>query len=157
MLKNDIKYQSYIQILREELIPAMGCTEPIALAYAAAVARDTPGEIPDRIEVCASGSINKNVKSVIVPNTRQLKGIPAAVTAGIIAGNAEKELEVIADVSDEQITQMKNYLDTTEISVKPLDSGITFDILITAYKGDTFSKVRIANYHNNIVRIEKNQ
>lgn len=157
MLKNDIKYQSYIQILREELIPAMGCTEPIALAYAAAVARDTLGEIPDRIEVCASGSIIKNVKSVIVPNTRQLKGIPAAVTAGIIAGNAEKELEVIADVSDEQITQMKNYLDTTEISVKPLDSGITFDILITAYKGDTFSKVRIANYHTNIVRIEKNQ
>lgn len=157
MLKNDIKYQSYIQILREELIPAMGCTEPIALAYAAAVARDTLGEIPDRIKVCASGSIIKNVKSVIVPNTRQLKGIPAAVTAGIIAGNAEKELEVIADVSDEQITQMKNYLDTTEISVKPLDSGITFDILITAYKGDTFSKVRIANYHTNIVRIEKNQ
>lgn len=157
MLKNDIKYQSYIQILREELIPAMGCTEPIALAYAATVARDTLGEIPDHIEVCASGSIIKNVKSVIVPNTRQLKGIPAAVTAGIIAGNAEKELEVIADVSDEQITQMKNYLDTTEISVKPLDSGITFDILITAYKGDTFSKVRIANYHTNIVRIEKNQ
>ena len=157
MQKNDIKYQAYVQILREELIPAMGCTEPIALAYAAAVARDTLGAIPERIEVCASGSIIKNVKSVIVPNTQQLKGIPAAVTAGIIAGNAERELEVIADVSAEQITQMKQYLEKTEISVKPLDSGITFDIVITAYKGDSFSKVRIANYHTNIVHIEKDQ
>ena len=157
MQKNDIKYQAYIQILREELIPAMGCTEPIALAYAAAVARDTLGAIPEHIEVCASGSIIKNVKSVIVPNTQQLKGIPAAVTAGIIAGNAERELEVIADVSAEQITQMKQYLEKTEISVKPLDSGITFDIVITAYKGDSFSKVRIANYHTNIVHIEKDQ
>ena len=157
MQKNDIKYQAYVQILREELIPAMGCTEPIALAYAAAVARDTLGAIPERIEVCASGSIIKNVKSVIVPNTQQLKGIPAAVTAGIIAGNAERELEVIADVSAEQITQMKQYLEKTEISVKPLDSGITFDIVIIAYKDDSFSKVRIANYHTNIVHIEKDQ
>ena len=99
MKKTDTKYQAFIQILREELIPAMGCTEPIALAYAAAIARDTLEAIPERIEVEASGSLIKNVKSVIVPNTQQLKGIPAAVTAGIIAGNAEKELEVIAEVS----------------------------------------------------------
>lgn len=156
MQKNDIKYQAYIQILREELIPAMGCTEPIALAYAAAVARDTLGAIPERIEVCASGSIIKNVKSVIVPNTQGLKGIPAAVAAGIIAGDAARELEVIAEVSEDQIVRMKQYLENTEISVRALDSGITFDILITAYLGDSFSKIRIANYHTNIVRIEKN-
>ena len=99
MQKTDMKYSAFVQILKEELIPAMGCTEPIALAYAAAVARDTLGAIPDRVEVGASGSIIKNVKSVIVPNTQHLKGIPAAVTAGLIAGQAERELEVIAEVS----------------------------------------------------------
>ena len=117
MKKTDTKYQAFIQILREELIPAMGCTEPIALAYAAAIARDTLEAIPERIEVEASGSLIKNVKSVIVPNTQQLKGIPAAVTAGIIAGSAEKELEVIAEVSEEQIREMKRYLEQTPITV----------------------------------------
>ena len=77
----------------------MGCTEPIALAYAAAKAREILGCLPDKVVIEASGSIIKNVKSVIVPNTNHLKGIPAAATAGIIAGRAEKELEVIAQVS----------------------------------------------------------
>lgn len=155
MKKTDTKYQAFIQILREELIPAMGCTEPIALAYAAAIARDTLEAIPERIEVEASGSLIKNVKSVIVPNTQQLKGIPAAVTAGIIAGNAEKELEVIAEVSEEQIQEMKRYLEQTPIMVKPLNSGLTFDLIIKAYKGTSYSKVRIANYHTNVVLVEK--
>ena len=107
MKKSDIKYQSYIQILKEELIPAMGCTEPIALAYAAAKAREVLGTLPDKVAIGASGSIIKNVKSVIVPNTDHLRGIPAAATAGIVAGKAEKELEVISEVSKEQIAQMK--------------------------------------------------
>ena len=155
MKKTDTKYQAFIQILREELIPAMGCTEPIALAYAAAIARDTLEAIPERIEVEASGSLIKNVKSVIVPNTQQLKGIPAAVTAGIIAGDAEKELEVIAEVSEEQIKEMKRYLEQMPITVKPLNSGITFDLIIKAYKGTSYSKIRIANYHTNVVLVEK--
>ena len=87
MEKSDPRYQAYIQILKEELIPAMGCTEPIALAYAGAVAKKTLGEQPDKVKVEASGSIIKNVKSVIVPNTGHLKGINAAVTAGIVAGH----------------------------------------------------------------------
>lgn len=87
--------EKYVAILREELIPAMGCTEPIAIAYAGAVAKDTLGKMPDRIEVIASGNIIKNVKSVVVPNTNGLKGIPAAVVAGVVAGNADKKLEVI--------------------------------------------------------------
>ena len=102
MTKEDIKYQAYIQILKEELIPAMGCTEPIALAYAAAKAREVLGCIPERVHIGASGSIIKNVKSVIVPNTNHLKGIPAAAAAGIIAGDASKELEVISDVTEAQ-------------------------------------------------------
>ena len=90
MKKTDEKYQAYIQILKEELVPAMGCTEPIALAYAGAKAREILGCVPDKVLVEASGSIIKNVKSVIVPNTNHLKGIPAAVTAGIIAGQGRE-------------------------------------------------------------------
>ncbi len=156
MERTNPKYQAYIQILKEELVPAMGCTEPIALAYAAAVARDTLGEIPDRVIIGASGSIIKNVKSVIVPNTNHLKGIPAAVTAGIIAGDPKKELEVIASVTPEQIERMKRFLDETEITVEHIDEGLTFDIVITLHKGESYAKVRIVNYHTNIVFIEKN-
>ena len=91
MEKTNVKYGAYVQILKEELLPAMGCTEPIALAYAAATARKVLGELPDRVVVGASGSIIKNVKSVIVPNTNHLKGIPAAAAAGIVAGDSDKD------------------------------------------------------------------
>ena len=156
MNKTDEKYQAYVQILKEELIPAMGCTEPIALAYAAAKAREVLGEIPDRMWIGASGSIIKNVKSVIVPNTNHLKGIPAAAAAGIVAGEAEKELEVISEVSEEKRNQIAEFLGQTEITVDFIDNGIVFDIIIEVYKGASSAKVRIANYHTNIVRIEKN-
>lgn len=155
MDKTNEKYRAYVQILKEELLPAMGCTEPIALAYAAAVARKTLGAIPDRVVIGASGSIIKNVKSVIVPNTGHLKGIPAAVTAGIIAGRPEKELEVIAKVTPKQTTQMKEFMEYTDITVEHVDHGVTFDIMITLYKGSSYAKVRIAVYHTNIVLIEK--
>lgn len=155
MRKEDVKYNAYVQILKEELVPAMGCTEPIALAYAAAKAREVLGAIPDRVEIEASGSIIKNVKSVIVPNTNRLKGIPAAVAAGIIAGKAKKQLEVIAEVTDDEIEQMKDFLRHTEITVEHVDNGITFDIIVVVYKDKSYAKVRIANYHTNIVLIEK--
>ena len=155
MKRTDEKYQAYVQILKEELVPAMGCTEPIALAYAAAKAREVLGCLPDKVVIEASGSIIKNVKSVIVPNTNHLKGIPAAATAGIIAGRAEKELEVIAQVSKEQMERMVEFLNTASISVRHVDNGITFDIQVTVGKGDSYAKVRIANYHTNIVLIEK--
>lgn len=156
MDKTDKKYNAYIQILREELQPAMGCTEPIALAYGAAVARKTLGDLPDRVVIGASGSIIKNVKSVIVPNTNHMKGIAAAATAGIVAGNPDQELEVIANVTPEQITQMQTFLEQTAIEVEHIDNGLTFDIVITLYRGENYAKVRIANFHTNIVLIEKN-
>lgn len=156
MEKSNVKYEAYVNILKEELVPAMGCTEPIALAYAAATARNILGELPERVLVEASGSIIKNVKSVIVPNTNHLKGIPAAAAAGIVAGKPEKELEVIAEVNEEQAKAVKEFLDHTEIQVKHIDQGITFDIIVTLYKGESYVKVRIANYHTNIVLIEKN-
>ena len=156
MYKNDEKYGAYVNILREELVPAMGCTEPIALAYAAATARKVLGELPDRVVIGASGSIIKNVKSVIVPNTDHLKGIPAAAVAGIIAGKPEKELEVIAEVTAEEIARMKEYLENVEIKIEHINNGLTFEIIVTLYKGKEYAKVRIANYHTNIVLIEKN-
>ncbi len=155
MRKKDEKYIAYVQILKEELVPAMGCTEPIALAYAAAKAREVLGTLPDRVVIEASGSVIKNVKSVIVPNTNQLKGIPAAATAGIIAGRPEKELEVIADVSLEQIEQMKDFLSDTPIEVYHMEDGRTFEIVVTVFAEQSYAKVRIINYHTNIVLIEK--
>ena len=118
MERNDPRYQAYVEILKEELIPAMGCTEPIALAYAAAKAREVLGVLPDSVQLQVSGSIIKNVKSVIVPNTGHLKGMEAAVAAGIIAGSAEKELEVISEVSEEKKSAIRDYLQTVPITIE---------------------------------------
>lgn len=156
MEKTDVRYQAYIQILREELIPAMGCTEPIAIAYGAAIARETLGELPKRVAVEASGSIIKNVKSVIVPNTDHQRGIPAAVAAGIIAGDASKGLEVISGTTKEQIEQMKEFLEHTEIRVEHAKEGHIFDITVTVWGDDSYARVRIAGYHTNVILIEKN-
>ena len=156
MTKDNLKYSAYIKILEEELVPAMGCTEPIALAYCAAKAREVLGEMPEKVVIGASGSIIKNVKSVIVPNTDHMKGIPAAAVAGIVAGDSSKELEVIASVTKEQTAAMRTYLDNTPITVEHVDNGLTFEIVVTVFKGESYAKVRIVNYHTNIVLIEKN-
>ena len=133
MTKDNLKYGAYIDILKEELVPAMGCTEPIALAYGAAKAREVLGEMPDRVVIEASGSIIKNVKSVIVPNTDHMKGIPAAAVAGIVAGDAGKKLEVIASVTAEQIAAMRAFLAATPIQVVHVDNGLTFEIGVILY------------------------
>jgi len=155
MTKDNLKYSAYISILKEELVPAMGCTEPIALAYCAAKAREVLGEMPEKVVIGASGSIIKNVKSVIVPNTDHMKGIPAAAVAGIVGGDASKELEVIASVTPEQIAGMRTFLENTPILVEHVDNGLTFEIIVTVFKGEHYAKVRIVNYHTNIVLIEK--
>ena len=147
--------KAYIDILKEELIAAMGCTEPIALAYAAAKAREVLGEIPVKVYVGASGSIIKNVKSVIVPNTNHLKGIEAAVAAGIVAGNADKELEVISDITQDEIGKIKEYLEQDVIEVACIEDGCTFEIEIRLLGETSSSYVRIANYHTNLVEIKK--
>ena len=156
MDKKDVRYSTYIEILNEELIPAMGCTEPIALAYGSAKAREILECQPDKVKLEVSGSIIKNVKSVIVPNTNHLKGIPAAAAAGIVAGKSEKQLEVIADVTTDEIQKIKKYLEETPIDVEMLDDGLIFDMIITVKKDESYVKVRISNYHTNIVYIEKN-
>ncbi len=157
MDRNDPRYDKYVAILKEELIPAMGCTEPIALAYAAAKARAVLGAMPERIKVEVSGNIIKNVKSVIVPHTGGLRGIPAAVAAGAFAGDEDAELEVLSHVTEEQIAGMEDYLQNTPIEVIYADTGHIFDIMITAYSKDDFSFVRIVDYHTNIVTVARNE
>ena len=155
MNKSDVKYQAYIKILEEELVPAMGCTEPIALAYGAAKAREVLGCIPEKVYIGVRGSIIKNVKSVIVPNTNHLKGIPAAAAAGIIAGKPERELEVISEVTPDEMKEMAEFLKKAEFEIEHIDNGIVFDIIIKVMKGDSYAKIRIANYHTNLVLVEK--
>lgn len=155
MEKTDKKYGTYVQILKEELVPAMGCTEPIAIAYAAAKAREILGTLPDKVEIGVSGNIIKNVKSVVVPNTDGLKGIQAAAAAGIVGGKSEKQLEVIAEVTPEQKQAMKEFLKNVPIQVEAVDNGLIFDIIVKLLKGDHSSLVRIAQYHTNIVLIQK--
>ena len=155
MLKSDERYRGYISILREELIPAMGCTEPIAIAYAAARARDLLGRMPEKVKAEIGGSIIKNVKSVIVPHTGHQKGIETALAAGIAAGKAERRLEVIADVTEDQIQEIRAFRENTPIAVTMLDSGHVFDMIITLMAGEHTSRVRITNHHTNIILEEK--
>lgn len=156
MEKANKKYDAYVQILKEELITAMGCTEPIALAYAAARCKELLGKLPEKVIVKVSGSIIKNVKSVVVPNTGGMKGIRAAVAAGFVAGRPEKRLEVISQVSDEERAAIQAYTEQADMEICYLDSGRVFDIIIEAVAGEDTAKVRIANYHTNIVLEEHN-
>lgn len=156
MKREDHLYRVYLQILKEELITAMGCTEPIAIAYAAAKARDILGELPERIVVKASGSIIKNVKSVIVPHTGGKKGIEAAAGAGAVYGEACRELEVLSDAKSEDITRLEDYLQTVDIKIEHLEEGHAFDLIVSVYHHNQQASVRITDHHTNIVRMEKN-
>ena len=149
-------FSAYTRILEEELVPAMGCTEPIALALGAAKAREVLGCLPERVTVLASGSIIKNVKSVVVPHTDHLRGIPAAVSVGIVAGDPARKLEVISGIDPEQTRAAKTFMETTPIEVKHLEGDLNFDVIITVAKGETEASVRIANSHTNIVYIRRN-
>ena len=157
MLPTDPCYSQYVQILKEELRPAMGCTEPIAIAYAAAKARSVLGGMPDRLLIEVSGNIIKNVKSVVVPHTGGLRGIPAAAAAGVVAGDAEAELEVLSKVTPEQIAAMAAFLERTPIEVHHANTGHIFDIMITAFRGADSAFARIVDYHTNLVTVRRNQ
>ncbi len=145
------QYDIYVQILKEELLPAMGCTEPIAIAYAAALAKEQLKESVKRVEIEVSGNIIKNVKSVVVPNTGGLRGIAAAAAAGIVAGNASKELEVISQVSEEQHESIRAFLEKTEVGIKESESGYIFDIDILLYGENHKAHCRIAGQHTNVI------
>jgi len=156
MTPNDEKYGLYLQILKEELIPAMGCTEPIAMAYASAKARAVLGAIPDKVDIVISGNIIKNVKSVVVPNTGGLKGIAAAIAAGIAVGNEEKQLEVLADVKEDEVHLVADFMKSCAMTVMKSQSPKLLDIDLHLYKGADWVHLRITDFHTNIVYIEKN-
>ena len=156
MNKEDIVYRQYLDILREELRPAMGCTEPIALAYAGAKARQLLGSLPERIEAFVSGNIIKNVKSVIVPNTGGLHGIGPAICAGVVAGDPERQLQVISRVTDAQRAQLAEFMDTVQLQIHPAQSELIFDIDLRMWAGAEYVRLRIVNHHTNIAYMEKN-
>ena len=156
MQRGDQLYQQYINILKEELRPAMGCTEPIALAYAGAKARQILGKQPDKVRLFVSGYIIKNVKSVVVPNTGGLHGMAAALCAGIVAGDADRELQVISNVPKAAHAQIKAYMESLDLDIQPSDSDLVFDIDVLEYAGEDCVRLRIINHHTNIVTIEKN-
>lgn len=154
MLNKQIQ-DAYVAILQEELIPAMGCTEPIAVAYAGALARKTLGQMPCEVELVVSGNIIKNVKSVIVPHTGGRKGLKTAVAVGICCGNADQELEVISQVTEEQLVDMERFLETASITIGESDSTCPFDIQVTVRAGGHHAYVRIIGHHTNVVSIRR--
>lgn len=153
--KTSIDYINYVNILKEELVPAMGCTEPIALAYCASKCRDVLNDEIVRIEVFVSGNIIKNVKSVIVPNTGGLKGIEASIAIGITGGKTEKELEVISEVDENQKEAIVSFLNRVPIVVSQSKSEEALDIQITCFSEKHKACVQIVKTHTNIKMISK--
>lgn len=153
---DQIKYQNYVRILNEELIPAMGCTEPIAIAYCAALMKKYLENIPNKVIINVSGNIIKNVKSVTVPNTLGLCGIDTACAIGILAGDSSKKLEVIANVTKEEALLIPEFIKNTDISINHADTDHTLYMEIIGYYNNDYAKVIIEDAHTNVSLIEKN-
>lgn len=149
------KIEQYAKILQEELVPAMGCTEPISLAYAAAKARSVLNDTPISAKVEVSGNIVKNAKSVTVPHTGGMRGIKSAFIAGLVAGDANAELEVISKVSNQQIEEIKRVKDTFDVEIVTPDDARVFDIGITLCSQNHTAYVRVADAHTNVVCIKR--
>ncbi len=152
----DFDCNQFIAILQEELVPALGCTEPIAIAYAGAHARALLGKIPDRVCIKSSGNIIKNVKSVTVPNSGNMKGIPAAAAIGIIGGNPDKGLEVLADITEADIARTKEFLEKVPCKVSLLDTVASLHFIVEVFAGADSASVEIIHQHTNIVHTTKN-
>ncbi len=149
--------ETYIELLKTDLMLALGCTEPIAVAYATAKAKEVLGDYPDRMEVLSSGNIIKNVKAVTVPHSGGQKGIDVAAVLGAIGGNPDLKLEVLESVTKEHIAKANELLkDPNYCKCGLIKSQANLDIIATLYKGEESALVEIKNYHTNIVRIEKN-
>lgn len=153
-----MKYENeYIKILEHELIPVNGCTEPVSIAFAACLAKKYLEENPTSVEVIASRSIIKNVKAVVVPNTNGLRGVKAAVAIGIVGGDSDKHLLCISEVSKDKIQECKDFLNNTPININMSESKLIFDIYIKLIGEKNTVEVRIADNHDNVVLIKKNE
>ena len=149
-------YRTYIDILRRELVPAMGCTEPIAVAFCAARAREVLGRMPSEVRIQASGNIIKNVKSVIVPHANGMRGLEAAAAVGILYGDSSRCLEVISSVTRDQELALSAEMSKMDISVSPLDSEHILDLVVTVKDGDDSVSVHVEDEHTNVVEVIKN-
>ncbi|MBE6558065.1 MAG: serine dehydratase subunit alpha family protein [Ruminococcaceae bacterium] len=147
---------TYTSILREELVPAMGCTEPIAIAYAAAILRHALGDLPEKLEVSLSGNIIKNVKSVIVPATGGMHGIAAAVAAGIISGCPDKKLEVLGCLTPRDHPRIAAYIQSTPMQLTELDTPHPFEVILTGYSAKDTATVHLVRRHTNIASVTRN-
>ncbi len=150
------KYAVYEQALAEELIPAMGCTEPIAIAYCAAVCREQLGCAPEAVEIWVSRNIIKNVKSVVVPNTNQMKGIEVACAAGIVAAHPERQLEVLAYITEPEKAALKELAESGKIKIHVSEEPDIFYIRIFLAAGEKNAEVTIRTDHTNVTCIKKN-
>ncbi len=147
-------YNEYVNILREELVPALGCTEPIAIAYCASLASSLLPSVPERMDIYVSANIIKNVKSVVVPNTKGEKGIPVAAAAGVIAATPEKELEILSGLDDSDIAAVKEYLTSHPVRVFPSTGDAVFSITVEAYLNGHKALCEIRDNHTNVVLLE---
>ena len=149
-------YKAYVEILKRELVVAMGCTEPIAVAFCAAKARELLGVMPKNVRIQASGNIIKNVKSVIVPHTDGMRGLEAAAAVGILYGDASRDLEVISNVTESQAKSVAERISEMDISVSPLISDHVLDLIVTVSSGERSVSVHIEDEHTNVVEIIEN-
>lgn len=145
---------NFISVLRMELVPALGCTEPIAIAYAAAKAREVLGDFPESIDVRCSGNIIKNVKGVAVPNAEGMRGVGTAAVLGVVGGVASRELEVLEEVTHDDVVRTKELLDTPGFFTHSLERGVAnLYIKATVRRGEHTASVTIVNKHTNITEI----
>lgn len=147
--------QEALNILFEEVVPAEGCTEPIALAYTGAKARAILGELPDKITISVSGNMLKNVKSVVIPNSGGMVGIEASVAMGVVAGDCEKELMVISSISPSQLEEIQEYMRVVPITVEHNPTDVKLYIKVSVYKDKHCASVEVKHLHTNITQIEK--
>lgn len=155
MLDKNIR-DNFIKIIEEELVPAMGCTEPIALAYAAAIGRTYLSKVPEQIIAKCSGNMIKNVRCVKIPNSNGMMGIESAAVLGAIAGNPTKGMEVLEGVREAGIEETKRFIDEKRCDVEYLDSDIPLHFIIVETTDTEQVEVEIRYAHTNIVSIKKN-
>lgn len=150
-----LQEKQLVDLLYSELVPALGCTEPIAIAYAAAKARQVLGMMPEHIDICCSGNIIKNVKGVLVPNSGGMKGVGAAAVLGVVGGNADLALEVLSEVTEAHIAETKNLLEDGFFSCQLQEGVANLYIVATVTADGHTASVTIVNRHTMIAEMTK--
>lgn len=152
-MNNQEYYKEYIKILEEELVVAQGCTEPIAVAYATALATEGLKGACSKIKIMSSGNIIKNAKSVVVPNTNGLKGMQASALAGMVGGKSKLGLEVLSDITREDIVEINKLISKDIVTINKLDTPITLHLIVKVYNEQHSCEVELKHMHTNVTRL----